>query len=336
MTNFHGMPQHASYILREKSEHMPTMQNQFRGCLVGLAVGDALGGPAEFLSRFEVAQRYGGVLRKMVGGGWLKLKPGETTDDTAMARVLAESIVARGLLDVDDVAARYVAWLATKPKDVGNITKLALRAWEKGVTLPAAAMGAHRQLGGKSAGNGTIMRCAPLALRYAYDERKLMDASRDEALITHFDPQAWTGSVAVNLLIHHLLHGMSFGDAVCQVAYRIRREPRAACEVAEVLETIKPNIRSDTLPTTGYVLDTLRVAVWALLAHDSFEDAVIAAINLGGDADTQGAVTGALAGARWGYTAIPEQWLAPLQARDELIALAERLLELAERGRVVV
>ncbi|HEX6289968.1 MAG TPA: ADP-ribosylglycohydrolase family protein [Herpetosiphonaceae bacterium] len=314
---------------------MTTLQDRYRGCLVGLAVGDALGGPVEFMSRFDIARTYGGPLRKMIGGGWLKLKPGETTDDTAMARLLAESLVACGDLDVDDVAARYVGWLQTNPKDVGEITRAALRAWTKGNMLPTAALGAHRQFSGKSAGNGTIMRCAPIALRYLYDQRRLMDTSRDEALITHFDPQAGSGSMAVNLLIHHLLHGMSSAEAVSSVAQRIRREPKAAAEVARVLETIHANVRSDTLPTTGYVLDTLRIAVWSLLAHDSFEEAVKAAVNAGGDADTQGAVAGALAGAYWGYSAIPEQWLQPLQGRDELSALADRLLELAEQRRVV-
>jgi ADP-ribosyl-[dinitrogen reductase] hydrolase len=315
---------------------MPLTQDQFRGCLLGIAVGDALGGPVEFKSRFEIAQNYGGSLRKMMGGGWLRLKPGETTDDTAMARALAESIATHEIFDVDRTARKYVDWLQTKPKDVGNITRLALRAWEKGVSLPAAAMGAHRQVDGKSAGNGTIMRCPPIALRYAYDERRLMDASRDDALITHFDPRAWTGSVAINLLVHHLLRDMSPAEAVKDVAYRIRREHRAAAEVAEVLETIKPNTRADALPTTGYVLDTLRIAVWALLSNQSFEDTVVAAVNLGGDADTQGAVTGALAGARWGYSAIPDHWLQPLQDRDELVKLADRLQQLAEHKRVVM
>lgn len=314
---------------------MSITQDRFRGCLVGLAVGDALGGPAEFKSRFEIAQSYGGVLRRMVGGGWLRLKPGETTDDTAMARMLAESLLAHARFDADDVAARYVEWLRSQPKDVGNITRLALRAWEKGNTLPQAAMGAHRQLG-QSAGNGTIMRCAPVALRYAYDERRLMDASRDEALITHFDPRAGTGSIAVNLLIRHLLHGVPLADALRSVAQRIRREPRAACEVAEVIETAQASARGDDLPNSGYVLDTLRIAVWAMLGSESFEEAVVAAVNQGGDADTQGAVTGAIAGARWGYGAIPERWLQPLQGRDELVGLADGLLALAERGRVVI
>jgi ADP-ribosyl-[dinitrogen reductase] hydrolase len=315
---------------------MALTQNYVRGCLVGLAVGDALGGPLEFMERFEIAQKFGGGLRNMIGGGWLRLRPGETTDDTAMARMLAESLLARETFDCDDVAARYVAWLRTNPKDVGNITRLALQAWRKGVFLPHAALGAHRQTGGKSAGNGTIMRCAPIALRYAYDERKLIDASRDEALITHFDPKAWTGSVAVNLLIHHLLHDMPLREAIRRVADRIRREPRSAHEVADALESLTPTTRADSLGTSGYVIDTLRIAVWGLLRHESFEDALIAVINLGGDADTQGAVTGALAGARWGYESIPQRWLEPLQDRDDLIRIADRLLELAERGRVVI
>jgi len=234
------------------------------------------------------------------------------------------------------VAARYVAWMRSGVKTIGTATRLALQAWNRGLTVPAAALGAHRQTGGKSAGNGTIMRCAPIALRYAYDERKLIDASRDEALITHFDPKAWTGSVALNLLICHLLHDMPPREAIRRVADRIRREPRSAHEVADALESLTPTTRADSLGTSGYVIDTLRIGVWALLRHESFEEALIAAVNLGGDADTQGAVTGALAGARWGYDSIPRRWLEPLQDRDELILLADRLLELAERGRVVV
>lgn len=321
---------------RIEKNKMSLTQAQFQGCLLGLATGDALGGPAEFMSRFEIAQRYGGGVRNMVGGGWLRLRPGETTDDTAMARALAESLAAREAFDVNDVAARYVEWLRSDPKDVGNITKLALRAWGKGVTLPAAAMGVHRQLGGKSAGNGTIMRCAPIALRYAFDERRMMDAARDDALITHFDPRAWTGSVALCLLVYHLLRDVPPARAVSSVVDRLRREPRASAEVIATLTELRPERRGDELSTTGYVLDTLRIAVWALLGNTSFEDTVVAAVNQGGDADTQGAVAGALAGARYGLDAIPAGWLQPLAGRDELLKLADRLRERAEHKRVVV
>lgn len=316
--------------------NVATLHNKYRGTLLGLAVGDALGGPVEFMSRFEIAQRYGGGVRNMIGGGWLRLRPGETTDDTAMARALAESIAERGVFDADDVAQRYVGWMRSGPKDIGNITRAALSAWTKGLTVPTAALGAHRQQGGQSAGNGTIMRCAPLALRYFYDERRLIDTSRDEALITHFDSQAWTGSVAVNLLIKHLINGDEPQAAIRKTTDRVRRLPRAASAIVQVLDTTRPNIVPGSLPTTGYVVDTLRIACWALLAHDTFEEALVAAINLGGDSDTQGAVTGALAGARWGYDHVPPRWVDPLFDRDFLLSLADTLLKLAEHKRVVV
>ncbi len=311
-----------------------TIADRGRGALLGLAVGDALGGPVEFMSREDIVHKRGRPVREMIGGGWLNLQPGETTDDTAMARALAESLAARAGFDADDVARRYLAWLGTGPKDVGNITRLALKGWQAGLTLPNAALGAHRQLGGKSAGNGTIMRCAPLALRYIYDERRLLDASRDDALITHFDAEATTGSMALNLLIYHLCRDVPPAEAVKVVAERLQREPKAALTVPTLLSASTPNVDSRRLATTGYVLDTLRIVVWALLAHETFEDCVAAAVNCGGDADTQGAVAGALAGARWGYRAIPARWLAPLHGHTELLALADQLLATAERARL--
>ena len=313
------------------------MQSRYRGCLLGLATGDALGGPAEFLNSTEaIIKKYGKPVREMIGGGWLKLRPGQTTDDTAMARILAESIIACDGIDTADIARRYVAWMQSGPPDIGNITRTALKGFVAGLNIPNAALGAHRQANGKSAGNGTIMRCAPIGLRYAFDERRLIDASRDEALITHFDSQAWTGSVAVNMLIARFVRGMSLTPAIKDVAYRIRRMPKAACEVAEVLETARGDIGGGLLMTTGYVLDTLRIALWALLGNPSFEEAVVAAVNLGGDADTQGAVTGALGGALYGDGAIPLRWLDSLHERDELQALADQLLVATEHGRVVV
>ena len=104
------------------------MQSRYRGCLLGLAVGDALGGPVEFMTTEQIIAKRGKPVREMIGGGWLKLRPGETTDDTAMARALAESLVAVGGFDAADVAARYVRWMQSKPPDIGNITRIALRA----------------------------------------------------------------------------------------------------------------------------------------------------------------------------------------------------------------
>ena len=309
--------------------------NRFRGTLVGLAVGDALGGPVEFMTPEAIITQRGKPVREMIGGGWLKLRPGETTDDTAMARLLAESLVACDGFVADDVAQRYVGWLQTGPKDVGNITRVALRAWEQGMTLPNAAFAAHRKQGGKSAGNGTVMRCAPLALRYAFDERRLIDSTRDEALLTHFDPEAASGSLAVNLLVARFLHGDGIEAALANVVARLRYVPQTASSVAAVLENTAAAADSRSLPNSGYVLDTLRIAVWALRGNADFEETVVAAVNCGGDADTQGAVAGALAGALYGLSAIPTRWLALLEGRADLELLADQLMERAERTRIV-
>ena len=201
--------------------------------------------------------------------------------------------------------------------------------------MPNAALGAHRQVAGKSAGNGTIMRCAPIALRYVYDERRLIDGSRDEALITHFDPLAWTGSIAVNLLIVRLLTGAIPAARSRMWPYACRRMPKAAAEVADVLRKARGDIMVDCCRQPAIVLDTLRVALWALLGNTTFEETVVAAINQGGDADTQGAVTGAFAGALYGVEAIPARWLERLQGRDELWRSPTNYLA-AEYRRVVV
>lgn len=312
------------------------LQSKHRGVLLGLAVGDALGGPVEFMTRDAIYQKYGRPVQEMVGGGWLKLKPGQTTDDTAMARIVALSIVERDSVDTTDIGRRYVAWMRSDPPDIGNITRFALRGFQVGLGVPHAALGAHRQTNGKSAGNGTIMRCAPIAMRYWRDERRLIDGSRDEALITHFDPQAWTGSVALNMTIARLLRGMPLKDALQDVAARVRRIPRASSEVAEIFERSRARLHSGLLSTTGYVLDTLHIALWALLGYNTFEETVVAAVNLGGDADTQGAVAGALAGALYGFEAIPPRWLERLEGRDELVELSDHLYAAADQRQLVI
>ncbi len=150
----------------------------------------------------------------MVGGGSLKLKPGQTTDDTAMARMLAESIVECDGVNTADIADRYLGWMQTNPPDIGTITRYALRGFKAGLNVPHAALGAHRQTNGKiSRQRHDHALCADRPALCFTDERRLIDGSRDEALITHFDPQAWTGSIAINLLIARLLRHVPLQEA---------------------------------------------------------------------------------------------------------------------------
>jgi ADP-ribosyl-[dinitrogen reductase] hydrolase len=306
---------------------MTDIRDRYAGVLLGLATGDALGGPLEFMSPDEIVQRYGNPVRDMVGGGWLYLRPGETTDDTATARCLAESLVSRGAFDADDFVARMLAWLDTNPKDVGTITRMALGNWSRGLRGRDAGHAAHISLGGKSAGNGTLMRCAPLALRYRANEPALVAAARAEAETTHFDAEAWTSDVALCLVLVALLEGGEPRAAVEGAIERLAHIPDASPAVADTLRAALGRRGDEGLGTSGYVLHTLEGAAWLLVASPSFEAMLVRGVNLGGDADTLGAVAGALGGAHWGASAIPARWLSALQGRAELEALAEQLYE---------
>ncbi len=298
------------------------LQEQFAGCMLGLACGDALGATLEFLSRDEIRARYG-QLRDIVGGGWLRLAPGEVTDDTQMATCIAESIIATGAVDGDDLARRFVAWLHSEPKDIGTTTRRALMYLDRGFTWQEAGERTYREAGGQGIGNAGVMRCAPVGLFRYNDPDRLIADTRLSSAITHADPLAQWAAVAVNVALRELLLNGQQPDFLERVASVI--EERA---VAQAVRAV-PFLSADEVRSTGYALHTMQTALWALTHHPTFEEAVIAAVNFGDDADTSGAVTGALAGAREGMRAIPDRWLTVLRPRNELLALAQGLHERA-------
>lgn len=240
-----------------------SLADRYAGCLLGLACGDALGGPVEFDSREKIAAAYPDGLREFVGGGWLTLEPGEITDDTQMTLALAHSLAERGGLDMDDLAGRFVAWLQTEPKDIGNTTRAAILQLVDGVRWEKA--GERVSVGGRAAGNGSVMRCAPVALRYRTDRERLRQASIDSALVTHADPRCTWSAVAINQAIVHLLDGGSL-DRVIDAAV-------ADIEHDEVRQSaLRAADRSvDEVRSGGYVLDSMSAALWCLLRNNSFE-----------------------------------------------------------------
>ncbi len=300
------------------------LQDRFRATLLGLAVGDALGAPLEFMHAREIAERFGTV-RTMLGGGWLNLEPGETTDDTQMMLCLAESLAQRGTFDPDDVVAKFLIWYDTHPKDMGNTTQAVLTLIKNEANWRSAARKAHNLLEGKSAGNGSLMRVAPIGLLYHRNEERLIEASFTSSRLTHWDDLAAESCVAFNLILADLLHGFGPDEAVQNVADKML--PRNE-EITQILEMV-PDKDFEELSPSGFVLDTLEAALWHLLHGDTFENTLIRAVNMGGDADTIGAVTGALAGAYFGLNAIPERWLDVLQGREVIEPLADKLWELS-------
>ncbi len=292
-----------------------------RGALIGLAVGDALGGPLEFTSPAEARARHGGRVTEMVGGGWLHLRPGQTTDDTAMALALARSLDECGTYDEADALKRYLAWRASSPPDIGITVAAVLGAAAAGEPPRVAAERFHRESGGRSAGNGSLMRIAPVAVRFAREPDAMADVARRESTLLHFDPLAadaceWFCARLAGLLLDGPEAASPASDGF---------DPRIGETVA--LDRAAAGARAE--PLGGFVLAALGVAAAAVASAESFEEALVWAINLGGDADTNGAIAGALLGARFGEDAIPERWRSVVEEADELGALAERLVAAA-------
>jgi ADP-ribosyl-[dinitrogen reductase] hydrolase len=294
------------------------------GVLLALACGDALGRPVEGLSAGAIESRYGRLV-DMVGDGVHHQPPGTLTDDTDLALCLARSLVDRGDFAPTDVAERFVAWYEAGPIGMGRMTADAVRNLQDGLPWDEAGRRVWRSRPeGENAGNGSVMRCAPYAVAFAHDPTRLETVSRESSAITHADPRCTAGCAVLNATIAAILRDEADGPEALAVA----RE-----RVDDVPETLSERLDAVPLPrdrcrTTAYVVDTLQTALSVALTADSAEDGIVEAVNLGGDADTIGAVTGAVVGARFGAASLPERWISVLDRADELRASGEALAAL--------
>ena len=299
------------------------IRDRLRGVAVGAAIGDALGMPLEFGPAIPLDR----LVREMRPG---RLPAGAFTDDTEMALALAESLLARTPLDPADLTQRFAAWYRAGPADIGRQTRLVLKRISRGEPWDAAVAAVQAE-NPWSAGNGSVMRCWPVALAHWDDLDRLLSDSRLQSQVTHPHNECVAGCAFVNAAIYHLVRGVMPLEAVAQAvaAADLPAALRAAIQEA-------PTKGRSDLPNTGWVRHTLESAVWGLLTTDSFAEAVIQVVNLGDDADTAGAVVGALAGAAYGLAAIPAAWQAaihgewPLRSGERwdaarLSALADRL-----------
>jgi len=277
------------------------------GAFVGLAIGDALGAPLEGLPPGPI------VVTEMQGGGIHNTLPGQYTDDTLQAAALAETLLRCGSFDPEDFARRLVLVYRANPKFFGPTSRAVLDLIGNGLASSVAARMAHRALG-RSRSNGSVMRGVPVGI--FYPPREVREVSLAASLVTHFDPVAGEASAFVNRKVSGICRGEEVDAAFGQAL--------AACPDPELRGMLEDYRAYPPEPSLDAVLCT-HCAVRVFMEASSFRDAVIAAVNLGGDADTVGAIVGGLAGARFGYEAIPALWLAVLQDREELLALARRL-----------
>jgi ADP-ribosyl-[dinitrogen reductase] hydrolase len=287
------------------------------GAMMGLAVGDALGTTLEFRPRDSYEP-----LTDIVGGGPFRLQPGQWTDDTAMALALADSLLECPELDEADLMSRFWSWRSDGTYsctgtcfDIGATVSSALRGWQQtgdplaGSTDPM------------SAGNGALMRLAPVAVRWWRDPARLLDVAVRQSATTHQTPEALSASAAFAALLAEAIAGRPRSHVLAP-----RTGDYAGAINAIMLGSWRGK-RRGAVQSSGYVAHSLEAAPWAVGRTASFEDAVLLAANLGGDADTTAAITGQLAGALYGLSGIPEEWLERLAWRERIEGLSEELLQ---------
>ena len=303
------------------------MLTRARGALLGLVVGNQLGVPTERLGTAA-------AIRQAFPQGVRDLQPppkgSPFDDDAAMTLLLAESLAERGDLDAADVAGRWVKWMKADGRGMGLTTQRALRLIERG-TEPFEA--GRLALGPRSASNGSVMRCIPVALRYHDNVDKLIRVSTQQAAITHADERCTWGAAAVNLAARELLHGNQY--FVEEVLHRLQgAAPRV---LVEAIRRVPWEQESD-LPLAlanefGYVVHCVEIAFWCAVHRPSLEEALVFLVEAGGDTDTNAAVAGALLGARDGETGIPPRWLDQLgrSSTRGVSELAQRLVTAESR-----
>lgn len=294
--------------------------DRVRGALYGVAVGDALGAPLEFMNATQIKQQYGAPVREMVGGGWLSLAPGETTDDTDMTLAVCEGIMESPSAPIEPIGRRFIQWVDTQPKDVGMTCMRSIQAartnlaagMDAEVAWDAAGKRTAEENGDRSGGNGALMRTIGTALAYE-DAEERAERTTQIAEMTHYD------DLSSDICRY-------YADAVHRF---IKDEQDAGLIPLYTMAGVSEYGFSNCVNPSGWAPESMECAFFAFITEGDFENALITAVNLGGDADTIGAITGGLAGAYYGYNAIPQRWIdaLPQDIKARLDAFAEWLVK---------
>ena len=310
---------------------MITPQNRFQGCLVGLAVGDAVGTTLEFKrpGTFE-------PINDMVGGGPFGLRPGYWTDDTSMALCLAESLIAHKGMNLRDQMGRYLNWYRHGYMsstgdcfDIGNTVHAALMQFERTGEPRAGSTDPF------SAGNGSLMRLAPVPMYYAGNASLAIEMSAESSVTTHQTRVCLDACRYYGGLIVAALAGIDKAELL-SARYRPSGSQWEEYELIEPIHEIANGSFKERNPPEiagkGFVVRSLEAALWAFYRSDNFRDGCLLAANLGDDADTTAAIYGQLAGAHYGLAGIPEDWRIKLHMRKEIVDMANELWRMSGVG----
>jgi len=309
--------------MTKPTEQKTNKLDRFRGCLLGLSVGDAVGTTVEFRSRGTFPP-----VTDMTGGGPFHLQPGEWTDDTSMALCLAASLIEKHGFNPDDQMKRYCAWqdhgyMSSNGRcfDIGNTVAEALNSYRRTANPFSGSTDPRR------AGNGSIMRLAPIPMFYYPSYSKTIRYSAQSSRTTHSARQCLDACRLFGSILHKALSGrskeaiLSADDNLNNLSPMIERINRHTYKQKEEQE-----IRG-----SGYVVESLEAALWCFHQTDNYRDAILKAANLGDDADTTAAVCGQIAGAHYGMNGIPSSWLNQLVMKEEIQTFADQLLSIAKQ-----
>jgi ADP-ribosyl-[dinitrogen reductase] hydrolase len=297
------------------------LEDRYRGALMGLACGDAVGTAVEFMPPGSFPE-----VTDMIGGGPFELTAGQWTDDTSMALCLAESLLYRKGCDPKDQMNRYCNWwqhgyLSSTGQcfDIGNATQTALsRYLETGETFSGST-------DPRSAGNGSLMRLAPVVLFFRPDLAACLHHSEVSSRTTHAAPEAVECCRLMARVMFAILHGAPKQELLLGAGEGIG-EPA----VRQIIETNYATLKREEIKGSGYCIESLTAALWAFLSTRDFKSAILRAVNLGDDADTTAAICGQLAGAYYGVEAIPRTWRKRLAMTDYIDQIARRLFAASE------
>ncbi len=293
------------------------LQQRFRGCLLGLAVGDAVGTTVEFQRRGSFPP-----VTDMVGGGPFHLLPGQWTDDTSMALCLGTSLVERKTFDAVDQMNRYCQW-----REQGYLSSTGT-CFDIGITVSQALT--EYQISGnpfsgstnpRSAGNGCLMRLAPIPMFYFPEVDRILHFSGESSRTTHGAVEC----IEASRLFGEILFRTLSGANKIEILLKHNLETILSPTIQAIARGEYQNKSVDEIRGTGYVVDSLEAALWCFWTTETYEQAILAATNLGDDADTTAAICGQVAGAFYGELAIPTHWLEKLTMRAEITELADRL-----------
>ena len=301
-----------------------TIRDRFRGCLLGLAIGDALGTTLEF----EERDTYKHIV-DMIGGGPFRLQPGQWTDDTSMALCLTNSLIEMNGFDAADQMERYVHWwregyLSSTGEcfDIGMTTSDALESFEDTGDPYSGSTDPY------SAGNGSLMRLAPVPMFYASSPEQAIYYSAESSKTTHAADEAVDACRYFAGLLVGALNGVD-KDTLLSPRYSpiegLWKANPLAKNVAAIADGSFKRKSRDQISSSGYVVHTLEAVLWAFYHTQNFRDGALKVVNLGDDADTTGAIYGQIAGAHYGLPDIPPSWRERVTMKTEIISWAESL-----------